>query len=169
MKWPMILLCVATVASPAVDPELAAAETVTSNLMVPLELTVEGASEPILISGTLHVVTELHQGSLLQDVPPSLEVHTNLVNTTAVDLTTGSKSPVRGSQSLRIDSALDEDGDVLLIVQMIVKEAYQQNQEDLKAYANMVSALARLQFDDLGILTEVEIEELLSPCIGGGD
>jgi hypothetical protein len=169
MKWTMILLSVATVASPVVDPELAAADPVTSSLMVPLELTIESTSEPILISGTLHIVTQVQQGSLLQDVPPSLKVQTNLVNTTAVGLTTGSTSPVRGSQSLRIDSPLYEEGGIEMIVQMVLQDAYQQSQEDLQAYLNKVAALARLQFDDFGVLTEVKIEDLLSPCLSGGD
>ena len=170
MKLPTILFSAVLA---AVYPEFAAAEPpVTSNLMVPLEVTVEGADEPILISGTLHIVTQLHQSSLLQDVPSSLEVNTNLVNTTAVGVSTGLTAPITSSQSIRLLTSVDvEDGGTsLLFLEMMVLA--ENARQDIRGAKNLKLALkqqflvAQLQFDSLGILTEVEFRDLFLPCNG---
>src|SRR5215472_16468388 len=94
------------------------------NLMVPLDVVVQRTQESIAIHDTVHAVTEV-SGS-------SVQVHTNLVNTSSVGPTTGQIFPVSGSQSTFLPDALAfGSGDVSALMQFVLRETYSQNAEDV--------------------------------------
>jgi len=110
-----------------------AAPPVKSNQMVPLDVVVQGSQESIAIHGTVHVVTEV--------TGTSVQVHTNLVDTSSVGLNTGQVFRVSGSQSLFLPDVLDDlcsGVDVFALVQFVVRESYLLNVETLKDYAAKV-------------------------------
>ena len=158
------LLGAALTAVVLAHPDLATAAEQTTNLKIPLELTVEGATESLAVKGTLHVVTRVQGNSPTQDTPSSsVQVHTNLESTTAIGLTTGLTSPVIGSQSVDLAGAGVSD-DVLVVLYFVLKEAVQEQQKVLQYYVKRLQILARLKFDPTGALTDVTFDRFPPPC-----
>jgi hypothetical protein len=109
------------------DAAITAPKTSESNQTVALDVVVKGATENIGIQGSLHIVTRV-SGS-------SVEVHTNLENTSSVGLVTGRTGHVIGSQTFSVDNALDDfgDGDVLELVQIVLMSAQNSAEQDLQS------------------------------------
>ena len=102
----------------------------------------------------------------------AIRIHTNLLNTASIGLTTGLTSPVNGSQSLSLVDELDGfgDGDIAMLVAFVLRESYLQNQEDLKNYAAKVKYYNQLKLRfKAGLLVDAQVDLFPPPCDDGDD
>jgi hypothetical protein len=130
-----------------------------SNQLVPFDLVVQGAREKFAIHGTVHVMTDV--------TGASVKVHTNFLNTASIGLTTGLTSPVNGSQSSSLVDELDGfgDGDITMLIALVMRETYLGNQEDLKSYAAKVKYYNQLKLRfKAGLLIDAQVELFPPPC-----
>ena len=152
--------CLAAVAMTlllATPGHAASAGVVTTNIMLPFQAVVQGAAESFAIeNGTVHIVTHLQ----MMGDSPSLEVHTNFVNTTAIGLSTGQTFDVVGGQTV-LGDAPEEGGlfGVLLAYMKLLNKEVRGDRQITRA-----GALIHLVFNEAGVLVGASIDPFPPPC-----
>lgn len=160
MRLTAILLSAAMIALAMLHPEPgAAAPPVTSNLMVPLDLVVEGSDEDIAVTGILHVVTDV----LVNEEAISLRAHTNFVNTKGIGLKSLAQFNATGPHNQQLNTNLEPPGPESPPVH--VAPIYERlTLLNDKLGRQVTEMIARMVFDMRGNLVGVTVERFPLPC-----